>query len=232
MKSMSGRIEKNNSWGSGSTLRALRPTPTRAALWEQRGLRFKGRGRQEENPRDTALRGLCGTYPGAKMEADSTGESSRPRAHRQFSNKESKPWFPRRRPRGIAWGQGHMIRRVERRSSSGGTTWAEVSHWLMWRSTSPHYQSRQRAAEQTSSDHAAPTDAKEHDPHALPVSLPWRLSELTLSHSACCFGSGCSTSMQIEIPEPQASTSHGTFSAPGKWDSSGIQQNWKVPAHK
>lgn len=45
-------------------------------------------------PRDTVHKGLCAVYPGEKMEVDSTGESERPRAHRPFSKRKSKPWPP------------------------------------------------------------------------------------------------------------------------------------------
>lgn len=65
-----------------------------------------------------------------------------------------------------------------------------------------------------------------------PINLSLRLSELTPSHSICCCGSGCSTFMQIKTPDPQAIRNQGIFSMPGKWDSSGIQQNCKASAHK
>lgn len=40
---------------------------------------------------------------GRKMEADPTGESGRPRAHRHFHNSESEPWLPCQLSLHISW---------------------------------------------------------------------------------------------------------------------------------
>lgn len=63
---------------------------------------------------------------------------------------------------------------------------------------------------------------------ALPRNLPLRLSDLTPSSSICYCGSGFPTSMQIEIPDPEANRSWGILWMPGKQESSGIQHSWRA----
>lgn len=93
----------------------------------------------------------------------------------------------------------------EEGAASQGTTWVQVSPWYHG-PTSPHPLVEAGAAWWARDP--VQSQVTKGMPHSvLPINLPLKLSGLTPSSSICCCGSGCRTSMQIEIPDPQANRS-------------------------
>lgn len=109
---MSRRTEKNN-WGVRVHREALETHPHLGNSTTEVDQRFQRRRKgQMVNPKRHSSLMVTWCLPREKMEA----ESERLRSHRRFSNRESKPWFPWRRPTGKARSQGHVIQMLVRRS--------------------------------------------------------------------------------------------------------------------